>query len=361
MGSRATLFICCAAGLALAAPGAAQAATKTVSMGTPATPLAKQLGDKYFSDVLAYFPGSVSVRVGDSVRFVPTGFHTVHFLGRSGKAAPAVVPTGKDVAGVLDAAGAPFAFNGLPEVGFNPALFAPGGLGKTITTNGTKEIQSGAPIADKPKPMVVKFTKAGLFRYVCDLHPGMKGSVRVVAANRPVPSAASEAARVRTQVNKAITAAKGFASLKPPANTVVVGPLGAGAVSQFGYAPTALTVPSGTTVNFRAPSGSGEIHTVTFGPGDPDKEPTSYLGAIAKRFENDPAPPPEAVYPSDPAPAPVTLTSALHGNGFWNSGILDGASVTPLAQAKTVTFGAAGTYTYYCIIHPFMKGTISAT
>jgi plastocyanin len=361
MESGTKLFICCATGLALAAPGAAQAATKSVSMGPPATKQAKPLGETYFSDALAYFPGAISVKVGDAVRFVPTGFHTVHFLGKSGKPAAAVIPTGKDVSGVLDAAGAPFGFNGLAEVGFNPALFAPGGLGKTITTNGTKEIQSGAPVSDKPKPMIVKFTKAGLFRYICDLHPGMKGSVRVVAASKGVPSAAADAARVKTQVTKALATAKGFASLKPPANTVVVGPLGAGAVTQFGFAPGNLTVPAGTTVNFRAPTNSGEIHTVSFGPGDPDKEPTSYLGAIAKRFENDPNPPSEAVYPSDPAPAPVTLTSGLHGNGFWNSGILDGAAVTPLAQSKTLTFGEAGSFNYYCLIHPFMKGTITVT
>jgi plastocyanin len=48
----------------------------------------------------------------------------------------------------------------------------------------------------------------------------------------------------------------------------------------------------------------------------------------------------------------------LHGNGFWNSGALDRVSATPLPQASQVTFGAPGTFTYYCLIHPFMKGTV---
>jgi plastocyanin len=48
----------------------------------------------------------------------------------------------------------------------------------------------------------------------------------------------------------------------------------------------------------------------------------------------------------------------LHGNGFWNSGVLDGSSATPLPNSSKVTFGAPGTYNFYCLIHPFMKGSV---
>ena len=36
--------------------------------------------------------------------------------------------------------------------------------------------------------MTVKFTKAGTYTYFCDIHPGMKGKVKVVSKNaqRPV-------------------------------------------------------------------------------------------------------------------------------------------------------------------------------
>ena len=34
------------------------------------------------------------------------------------------------------------------------------------------------------------------------------------------------------------------------------------------------------------------------------------------------------------------------------------SSATPLPRGERVTFAAPGTYTFYCLIHPFMKGTV---
>jgi plastocyanin len=299
----------------------------------------------------------VAIHVGDSVRFVPAGFHSAHLLGKSGKIAPINVLTGKAVAGITDAAGLPFFFNGLPEVGSNPVLFAPpGNFGKSLVTNGTKEIESGLPTSRNPKPMVVKFTKAGLFQYLCDLHPGMKGTVRVAAKSKPVPSAASDAKRVKAQLAKALTVAKTFPTIKPPANTVYVGYTGGGGTTLFGFAPSKLTVAVGTTVTFTTAKALTETHTASTGPGNPDKEPTSYLGAIAGGQDDA-----RLGYPSDPPPAgPAALTPALHGNGFWNSGALDPTAATPLPVSNSVTFAAAGTYEFYCLIHTFMHGTITA-
>ena len=64
---------------------------------------------------------------------------------------------------------------------------------------------------------------------------------------------------------------------------------------------------------------SFEIHTATIGPGDPENEPTRYLGQIAalQRPGRSTA---AAVYPSDRRARSASLTPALHGNGFWNSG-----------------------------------------
>lgn len=357
MASTHTRAICASVVLALLAPGAAQAATKSVTMGPPPIKAAKPIGDKYNSDVLAFFPSSIAVRVGDTVSFQPVGFHDVHFLGKKGKLAPVVVDGSKTVAGVLDAAGVPFGFNGRKELNFNPIFFGPGKLGKTVVTDGTKEITSGLPFSEKAKPMNVRFTKPGLFRYVCDIHAGMKGSVRVVPRGRAVPSAASDARRVRTQIAKAITVAKGFQTAKAPANTIDVG-LYRRTVSLFGFVPSQLTVAVGTTVTFRQAAGSSEIHTATTGPGNPLKEPTSYLGKIAKSFENDDQPPQIGIQPSDPGASPL-LSSVLHGNGFWNSGVIDGVSLTRVLPNKaTVTFAQAGSYDFYCLVHPFMQATI---
>ena len=88
------------------------------------------------------------------------------------------------------------------------------------------------------------------------------------------------------------------------------------------------------------------------------EDPNSFIGKIAQGFEGA-VPDPSGVYPSDPTGAVATLTPTLHGNGFWNSGALDGSSTTPLPVSSKVMFGAPGTYTFYCLIHPFMKGTVT--
>ena len=346
-------MVCSAVGVMLALPAAAQAATKSVNMGTNKAQQ-KQLQPQG-ADVNAYFPSNVAVHVGDSVRFVPTSFHSVHFLGKSGKLAPIFGP-GPVINGQLDAAGAPFFFNGLPNFVTNGKLFAPpGNFGKTLASNGTQEIESGFPTAPKAKPMTVRFTKAGLRTYLCDLHPGMKGSVRVLPASKPAPSTKADANRVAAQVKKAVSESKKFASLKPPANTVLVGAAGKGGTELFGFAPSKLTVPVGTTVTFTVPSGSFETHTASTGPGDPEKQPKSYLGTIANGDDD-----PRAAYPSNPPPAPAALTPLLHGNGFWSSGAMDAVKASPLPQSNSVTFAAAGTYEFYCLIHTFMHGTITA-
>ncbi|HTN25754.1 MAG TPA: hypothetical protein VL120_17335 [Solirubrobacteraceae bacterium] len=354
MASRTKWALCCSVGVALALPcAAAQAAVKSVNMGTNKAQQAQLQPNG--ADVNAFFPSNVAVHVGDSVKFVPTSFHSVHFFGKSGKLTP-IFNIGPAISGITDAAGAPFWFNGLPNFVTNGALFAPPGkFGKTLVTNGTKEIESGLPTSNKPKPMTVRFTKAGLFTYNCDLHPGMKGTVRVSPKSKPVPSAAADAKRVKAQAASAVKVSKTFASLKPPANTVYVGAAGKGGTELFGFAPSKLTVPVGTTVTFTVPAGSFETHTASTGPGNPDKEPKSYLGSIATGQDD-----PRGAYPSDPPPTAAALTPLLHGNGFWSSGAMDPNPKTPLPQSNSVTFAAAGTYEFYCLIHTFMHGTITA-
>lgn len=358
--SRSTRWmICGAVGAALVLPAAAEAATRTVTMGLPAADQTT-FQRKYSADVNDYFPHGTTINVGDSVKFVPTGFHDINLPKKGGGIVEPFIPTGKKVTGINDEAGAPFWFNGQPAFGFNPVMFK-SGFGKTFTYTGAKTVLSGLPISNKPKPITVRFAKAGLFRYLCDLHAGMTGTVRVLPRGKGVPSAAGHAKRVKAQVAAALAVAKSaIAKAKLPANTVAAGLQGAHGVHTFAFVPDKLEVATGTTVTFVSGAKANEPHTATTGPGDPDKEPKSYLGILAASFEG-PAPDPRAIYPSDPPPAgPAVLTTALHGNAFWNSGSMDGVAASPDPLSSSVKVGEAGTYEFYCIIHPFMHMTITA-
>jgi plastocyanin len=124
--------------------------------------------------------------------------------------------------------------------------------------------------------------------------------------------------------------------------------------------PGTKTVPVGTTVRFMMSPKSFEAHTATFGPG-PAEDPTSYLGEIAKSFEGAPVLDARGVYPSEAPGTVANFSSALHGNGFWNSGVMDNAPASQPPAFNDVKFTAPGTYDYYCLIHPFMHGQVEVT
>jgi plastocyanin len=342
----------------VALPVSATAATKTVSIGVPKK-AQKQFADQYSADANDFFPRGVTIHVGDSVRFVPGGalfsFHTVDFPPRGKRALTLIVPTASK-ANETDAAGDPFWFNGQPAVGFHPALLR-NGWGKRYRYTGRRRIESGVPIFNNVKPLTATFTKAGRYTYHCDVHPGMRGTVRVVSRRHAVPSARQDARTVDRQIARQLPIAKRIGSGQPPANVVQVGSARVDGVEYFGFLPRTLTVPAGTTVTFTMVKGSGEIHTATTAPGDPQKDPNSYISKLARSVEQ-PVFDQAAVYPSDPPPAPAAFSPTSHGNGFWNSGALDAFDSSPPPLANAVTFTTPGTYEFYCVIHPFMHGTV---
>jgi plastocyanin len=340
------------AAVAFVVPAAAQAKTKSMLAGPPAA-AAKAMGQTTLAN--AYFPSKLKVNVGDSVRFVPAGFHTVNLPKKGDGPLAVIVPTGQKVAGSADAAGAAFWFNGQDGLSLNPAFAAVSAFGKKFSYNGSKQVESGLPAGAKPKPMTVKFTKAGTYKVYCDLHPGMAAGVTVAKKGVKVPTAKQDAAAVKKQAGAAVKAAKGLENTNPGANTVDLGVAAKGGVEYFGMVPSKLTVAAGTTVKFQMTKGSYEAHTATFGPGNIE-DPASYLGAIAASFES-PAIDPRGAYPSDVTP--VAVNPSLHGNGFWNSGVLDAVTGGALPESSSVKFDTPGAYAYYCLIHPFMIGTVT--
>ena len=347
-----------AAGVALALPAAAQASTKSVFMGLPPDANGKKIA-KLGADVNDFFPRGIAIHVGDSIKFAPVGFHDIDFAPTGGNPLPLISPTGTKVSGANDAGGAPFWFNGQDNLYFDSGLLTPG-YGKKFTFNGTKRVNSGLPLGNKLKPVTVKFTKAGTFTYYCDIHPGMKGTVSVKPKKSKVPTAKADAKVVATQTAAALKVAKGLPKTTVPAGNVDIGVAGPNGVEFYGFLPGTVNVPVGTTLNFRMTQGSREDHTATTGPGNPQTERTSYLGTLAASLQGPPPIAPAAVYPSEaPSGAAATLTPALHGNGFWSTGVLDTSNNTPLPASGSVKFGAPGTYKFYCLIHPFMVGTVN--
>ena len=144
-----------------------------------------------------------------------------------------------------------------------------------------------------------------------------------------------------------------------PANSVSVGAEGAEGVSYFGLLPENLTVPAGTTVRFFMPQRSSEEHTATFGPGDVDDKTSlpgcarGVAGAAGRRSRG------RRTRANSRRAAPASLSPALHGNGFWNSGALDAVAPSPLPLSGKLTFDEPGIYPYVCLIHPFMKATVT--
>ncbi len=345
----------CAAVLVLSAT--ASAATRVVYAGSPSKltrriaskliPNVKGFVGKYNPDINSFFTQRVTVNAGDTVSFRLNGFHTIDLPGKSKTDLPLILPQSTTATG-NDAAGTPFWWSGkLPNVGINPALFARSG---PKTYNGTKRIDSDLPAGNgPPKPLNVKFNKPGVYKYFCDVHPGMVGFVVVKPKGKSIPSAKQVQTSLVRQITGDVKTAKKLTKATQPANTVDLGVSARDGVELYTMFPQTLTVPANTVVTFMMSRNSRETHTATFGP-------ASVLKTLSDGFQaaNFPA---QGVYPSDPSSIVVSPTS--HGDGFGNTGALDNDAGTPqIKPSNRIDFTTPGTYHYQCLIHPFMHGTI---
>jgi plastocyanin len=343
--------------VALGVPAAAHAATKTVSAG----PFAKQKQfQDAFGDANEYFRRTVTIHRGDRVRWRINGFHSVTFVPPGEEPPGLLLPQADNlVAGVNDAAGAPFWFNGQPNLAFNPLAAAPQG-GKRF--NPEELMSSGLPLSEgPPPPYTLRFRQTGTFRYLCTVHPGMTGRVNVVGRGRGVPSARRDRRAARRQLDetlrrvKRLTTGIGTESLQ---NTIQAGNDRRTGATVFRFFPASPAYKVGDTVTLQMPRSTSEVHTFTFGPSNGrdaynDVLATNLVGQV---FD------PRGAYPSEPPPAGIpNYTGTLHGNGFYNSGVLDGNDASPPPASTQVRFAAPGTFTLICLIHPFMRAEVTVT
>ena len=350
---RRALGLASAMAVALAVPSAADAATKTVQAG-PFGKVNQALFQEQFADGNAYYRKTVTIHRGDKVRWKINGFHSVTFSPEGADPPGLISPDpASPVSGAADANGAPFWFNGRPNFNLNPLAAFPQG-GKRLDPGAL--ISSGLPLEGEPEPYTLKFPKTGTFTYVCTVHPGMEAKVKVVKPGRPIPSrkkdkkaAKKELAKTYEQVLKRADGPSGLQ------NTIQAGNDKAGGATLFKFFPADAVVQVGATLTLQMPPSSSEVHSFTFGPSNGENQ---YVDQIAQTLLG-PVFNPIGVYPSEPPPAVSTYLPTLHGNGFWNSGLLDSDSATPLPSSTQVTFGQPGTYSYLCLVHPFMLGKVT--
>src|SRR4051794_21909184 len=341
---------CAATAIVALAPSAAGAATRTVFVGGDGV---VQNAPKQFSPN-AFLRKTITVHVGDTVRWRFRGFHTVTVPAR-GKQPPAfAIPGAQKVANVLDPAGRPFWFNGvLPTLSVNPQVAAPT---KGTSYTGSSFRNPGLPALPNAKPYSLRFTRTGTVTYYCAVHPGMTGRVRVVSSRRRVPSEAQNARAATTELNALARQARSAAAR--PAKGPLTVDLGRAPRGQRftinAFFPSTINVKAGQTVQFTmAGQNPNEIHTITLGPLSRQQVPFVDNGGGVT---------PEAAYPSAPPNAFPPYNPTLHGVGFLNAGLHDNdAATTTIPNTGAVTFAAAGTFQLKCLVHDGMDATVTVT
>lgn len=229
--------------------------------------------------------------------------------------------------------------------------------------------------------------KPGIYSYLCLFHgPGMIGKVVVVDRGEPAQSPDEVNAKGRDQLNRMVQALQPVANAAKPAGTSeVIAGAGDAAVrdgSITAFFPQTVSVPVGGsltwriigfghTISFNAPSDAvdfvvkatdGSFHLnnkAIFNVGWPGQPLPPFPGVD---------PPPGAAAPPPPVPAPPGAAPPVpppfaadagvwDGRGYRSSGIIFQFDPRQAVTYK-VTFAGPGTYTYKCLIHIDMEGTV---
>jgi plastocyanin len=285
-----------------------------------------------------FFPSTVKASPGDSVVFRNRSTqapHTITFgvnADRSNQP-PVVLPDGTESAVVTE------------------PCFTPGAPTNKLTKCPDKELpayagtgywNSGflvpAPAPEGPKEVTVELAdtiEPGQYRYLCVLHGPMAGVIEVVDEGDREPTDAvvelgdEELDEVRSE-------AEGIDEPQVGANVVAAGWSG-GVTAVNRFLPETIEVKSGTKVTWEAFS-DYEPHTVSFGP--------KYKSGVPG--------------PGQTAPSGVK-SGGQYSSGDANSGIFGKAGGPFPPGPYSLTFTRPGTYTYACVLHPGMQGTVRVT
>ena len=248
--------------------------------------------------------------------------------------------------------------------------------------DGTQTLYNSGFLADGDhfKMTLSKDIKPGTYNWFCTLHRGgMTGKLTVVAADQKAQSASE----VKDAGTKLLTEKQG--KLKAAVEAVKAGTLPpiiptadpkgvlAGGFSEevqdglvVAFGPDTLSVKVGDTVTWTILG----PHSVTFGATEaqrtlltkaPDgsvhisQEAASPAGGAGQPQ----GPPPEGSSdPNAPPPPPTPIDGGSYdGTGLHSSGVV--LSFPPQLFSYSLKFTKAGSFQYFCTVHPDMKGTIN--
>lgn len=345
--------------------------------------------------ILGYLPKAATVRAGDTVEFelAPGDPHTVSF-GTLVDAALAAGPPAEgegpppEVAAVPQAlsetldvigAGALPCFSDAPPTD-GPAceqVEQPAFTGELGFYNSGVLGEPGAtftmPIAEDATP--------GTYGYYCLIHgPGMSGTLEIVAADGDAPGA--DGIEAQRQEELELITAEATAVLDATSQGIQPGledaygegdatVLGGGGAEPAGFildilqfGPEEVEVAVGDTVRWNMFG----FHTLSFNATqdatpfliEGDEGPMVNPLAIAPQGGANPMPPPSGeAPPAGPPEAMVIDGGEWDGQGFFSAGLL--VSFPPELVSYDITFTTEGTYTYQCLVHPGMEGTVNVT
>lgn len=340
-------------GLMLGAAPTSASAPQTYVVGVDGT------GPKNHNfEFVDFFPrAGVTVHRGDVIDFkwslTPDGLHTATLLP-GGQTPPSLV--------------IPDESEGLQ---FNPAVLAPsdftcGGAGNPCDYNGSKIVSSGAlPTAPGIDFYAKIDTGPGLIQLICEIHPGMAGTIKVVPEGTPTPSPAWVAAKGKAQQRADIRGALDAIDdldrslVKENSNGTRTVTLIAGTATPYveiaEMLPSKARIRAGDTVTWVTKT-LKDPHTVTFPQGH-GSDAVDPLGPACEGIPD--TSPPCASPPLQElhfAPQPQGPTVISSPTTVASSGVI--STFGPFPDRYSFTFPNPGTYAYQCRIHDHMTGIL---
>lgn len=286
------------------------------------------------TDLLQIAPSTLQVHRGDMVTWVIGGFHNVHL---NGELKPLVVM--QDV-------------NGSQTPVLNGEVAFPYGAenGKAYTG---QESNSGLPLPPNAPVYTLSIDVAAgtTFAVVCDVHPGMAGSVSVVDDATAIPSPYEVSMQAAAEIGGTVGAAQAayfeafgkssgvMMSVNGKAMVQAGNDVGRAATNLF--FPNVTVIKAGESVTWNIPQTGIEPHTIS--------SPAVY-GQEFLPVEQQGKPP---VLVAGPSVAPLTPSgSTVKKADSWSSGLIGPG------QSFELIFAEPGVYPYACNIHPGMNGTL---